>query len=274
MLYCKQNWITNQKMIRTFFLFLLSCALTSSALAGPSVKTPDGIKLEVQTSSLNESQRLKYILVDLLLTNENDTKKISFDQKFEYILSDEFDNHYRILPKPGNYNDPVERKPSNFPSIYPKESYAHVLFFEAPVTKAEKLKLEIKSSIPGLEGPFKIDFSLQSPEPVAATGPAKVEIRFPENGDVFLTGDIMPLDINIHSGELPSKIIIVAFGSTLQDSKPAEENIYDIVIPAEAPTGQTSISVIAHWIKPRNSVQQILSKDVVIYVNPGQPASL
>jgi hypothetical protein len=255
-------------MIRTLVLFFIFCALVSSAWAFPSVRTLDSVKFEVQGSALTESNGVKYIAIDLVLTNENDTKKIDFDQKIEYTLSDEFDNHYRALPKPGSYQSSVQKTPSNFPSIYPGESCGRTLFFEAPVAKAVKLRLSIKPSVGEMPGSLDIEFPAVAQDPVA---PSAIEIVSPENGDVLRAGDTFSLHTKVNASELPYKMIIIAFEETLQDATPSQEDTYNITIPADAPKGQASISVIGYWTDPKTGSQKILSEDVVVYVNPGPP---
>ncbi len=257
-------------MIRTLVsLFILSC-FTFPAFAGPSVKTPEGIDFEVQKSALGESQGVKFIVVHFTLTNESDTKKIEFDQRFNYALSDEFGNHYRTLPRPGNYPQPIEKTPSNFPSIYPGESCSKILFFEVPVAKSSTLKLEVNGPGEVLLGPVAIEF----PAPrLEILKPAMVEITSPENGEVVSAGDVFQLTVNINTPARPFKLVVVAFGKTMEDSNPLDENNYNINIPVTTPEGQASISVIGYWTDPKNNTQQVLSQNIVIYVNPGPRTS-
>ena len=257
-------------MIRTLILFIASCAFVSAAFAVPSVKTPDDIRFEIQVASLGISNGTKYIGIDFVLTNESDTKKINFDERFDYALSDEFGNRYRPLPKPGSYPEIVEKAPSNFPSIYPGESCTKALFFEAPVAKATQLKLEITGPLDGTNEPLAIEFPAPRPDP---EGPSVIDIASPENGTVVTAGETFPLNVNVNSDELPFKVIIVAFAKTLEDAGPSQNNTYNITIPANTPKGPSSISVIGYWTDPHGS-KQILSKNIIISVNPGPPASL
>jgi hypothetical protein len=256
-------------MIRTLSLFLISCAFASAAFAVPSVKTTDDIRFEIQAAALGTSNKTKYISLDFVLSNESDTRKVAFDERFDYILSDEFDNHYRRLPKPGSYPDPLEEKPSNFPSIYPGESCTKILFFEAPVAKAERLSLEIKGPLDGATNSLAIDFPAPRPAP---EGPSVIEITSPENGTVVTATEMFPLNVKVNSDELPFKIIIVAFAKTLEDPAPSQNNTYNITIPAETPEGPSSISIIGYWTDP-NGRKQVLSENIIIYVNPAPPAS-
>jgi len=269
MLYCKQTWITNQKMIRTLILFLVSCAFASAAFAVPSVKTPDDIRFEIQVASLGLSNGTKYIGIDFVLSNESDVKKINFDQRFDYSLSDEFGNRYRPVPKPGSHPEVVERLPSNFPSIYPGESCRKALFFEAPLAKAERLKLEITGPLDGIDEPLVIEFPAPRPDP---EGPSVINIASPENGTVVMAGEMFPLNVKVNSDEMPFKVIIVAFAKTLEDPEPSQNNTYNITVPNNTPEGPSSISVIGYWTDPRGT-KQILSKNIVIYVNPAPPKS-
>jgi hypothetical protein len=257
-------------MIRTFILLLISCAFASVAFAIPSVKTADGIRFEIRSASLGHSNKQKSVVLEFVLSNESDTKKIDFDQRFDYILSDEFGNRYRSLPKPLNYKDPIESIPSNFPSIYPGETCTKILFFEAPITKAAHLKLGIKGPIDGIPTPLEIEFPAPRPDP---SGPSVIEITMPTDGAVITAGEMFDLNVRVNADELPFKIIVVAFGSTLENPEPSQDNSYNITIPVNTPEGPSSISVIGYWTDAHGS-KQILSKNIVIYVNLGPPASL
>jgi hypothetical protein len=257
-------------MIRTLSLFLISFAFVSSAFAVPSVKTPDDIRFEIQAATLGTSNNVKYISLDFVLSNESDAKKIDFDERFKYKLSDEFKNQYRPLSKPTNYIEPVTQKPSNFPSIYPGESCAKVLFFETPVLKAEHLKLEITGPAEIIASPLILEFPTPRGLP---EGPSVIEITSPENGALMTTGEVFALNVQVNSTELPFKVIIVAFGKTLENAEPSPNNTYNIKIPANTPEGPSNISVIGYWTDP-NGKKQVLSKNVVIHVKPGPPASL
>ena len=220
-------------------------------------------------ASLGDSNRVKHVVIDFVLSNESDTKKIDFDQRFDYSLSDEFGNHYRPLQRPVAYKEPLERNPPNFPSIYPGESCAKVLFFEAPVEKATSLKLEIKGPIDGIPTPLIIEFPAPRPDP---SGPSMIEIASPDDGAVITAGDVFQLNVKVNADELPFKIIVVAFSETLEDPGPSQNNSYNITVPAKAPEGPSSISVIGYWTDPRGS-KQILSKNIGIYVKPGPSAT-
>jgi hypothetical protein len=258
-------------MIRTLILFLTSFVFVSAAFAAASVKTPDNIRFEIQGTSLGGSNSIKYILIDFVLSNESDTKKINFDHRFDFILSDEFGNRYRTLPRPENYNSHLEKVPFNFPSIYPGEGCAKALFFEAPIAKATRLKLEIRGPFEGTEDPLELEF----PAPGAGPeGPSMIEIASPENGDVMIASAVFSLHVRVNSNELPFKIIIVAFGKTLEDGEPSKDNTYNVTIPGDTPQGPASISVIGYWTDPKNGSQQMISENIIIHVNPGPPASL
>jgi hypothetical protein len=258
------------KMIRTITLLILSCFIASVAFAASSVKTPDGINFNIRNAALGESGNLKYVVIDLLLTNESDTKKIDSIEKYQYILSDEFGNSYRALQRPAAYKDLAEKMPASFPSMYPGEFSAKVLFFEAPVAKSRRLKFEIKGAVDNAPLPLLVEFQTPVPDP---KGPSAVEIASPEDGTVITAGSVFPLNVNVNSDDLPFKIIVVAFSKTLENDAPAESNTYNITIPADTIEGPSSISVIGYWTDPVSGKKKILSKDVVIYVTPGQPAS-
>ncbi len=257
-------------MIRTLSLFIISCAFASAAFAVPSVKTSDDIRFEIQSASLSTSNSVKYISLDFVLSNESDTRKINFDERFDYILSDEFGNRYRPLSKPGNYAEPIGERPSNFPSIYPGESCKKSLFFEAPVAKADRLRLEITGPMSGINEPLAIEFPAPKPAP---EGPSVIDIVSPENGTVVTAGEMFPLNVKVNSDELPFKIIIVAFARTLEDPEPSQSNTYNITVPDNTPEGPSSISIIGYWTDPKGK-KQVLSENIVIHVNPGPPASL
>ena len=256
-------------MIRTISLFLLFCVLAPSAFAVPSVRTEDGIRFEIQAASLGTWNSKKYVGLDFVLSNESETRKVNFDERFDYSLSDEFGNYYRPLPKPGSYPEVTEKTPANFPSIYPGESCTKALFFEAPIPKATILKLEINGPIAGIPTPLEIEFPAPRPDP---EGPSVIQIASPDNGTVVTTGETFPLNVKVNSDELPFKVIIVAFARTLEDQQPSQNNTYNITIPDNTSEGPSSISVIGYWTDP-NGKKQILSENIVIHVNPGPPAS-
>ena len=102
----------------------------------------------------------------------------------------------------------------------------------------------------------------------------RIEIVSPENGAVVLPGETITLNVKADRRKLPTKIIIVAFGAITDDKMPGNDNDYTVNIPADAPEGMANISVIGHWINPNGKIKkQVVSRNVVIYVNPGPPAS-
>ena len=251
-------------MIRTLFLILTSFFMTTTAFTAPSAKTADGLSFTVKDAALGGTDAVRYISVDLAIYNETDTQKIDFEEALNGALADEFNNHYRAVTKPSDYKGMEESKPPRFPSLYPGESYGKTLFFEAPVVKAKTLKLDVRSPVKGMPDPVKIEFTAPRNYPPVTS---IIEIAEPEDGAVVMAGDVFRLSVETNADKVPQNILIVAFGKTLEDKAPSEKNDYDIVIPGETPVGESSISVIAHWTDPRSGHKEILSRNVIIYVN-------
>ncbi len=263
-------------MLRKITSFIIFIGLTSSVFAATSATTTkDGLNFEISSAAINSINKTKYLVIEFRFNNQTGTRKIDIDSGFQYALADNFNNRYRPLPKPKDYTKQLERLPPNFPSVYPGESCSTTLFFEAPVTQAQSLDLLVTAPGIGITTPLSVHFSIIPINPASQTGQPTpwMQIASPENGAVMERGTTFPLRISLKTGQLPNKLIVIAFGHTFEDPTPTEDNTYNIAIPEDAPIGQTSVNVIGHWADPLNN-DQITSKDIVLYVKGAPPLTL
>ncbi len=257
-----------QKIILLLILICFSCPV----FAAPSATTTkDGLNFEVASTAINTIGATKYLVIEFKFNNQTGSRKIDLDSGFQYALADNFNNRYRPLPKPADYTKQLEQLPKNFPSVYPGESCITTLFFEAPVPNASTLELLVTAPSLGINTPVSVHFSISPFNPTAQTEHSDnqwIEIISPENGSVIEKGTVFPLKIKLKAGQLPNKLIVLAFDHTFEDLSPSEENVYNIATPENTAVGQASISVIGLWNTPPNN--QVAAKDIIIYVK-GEP---
>ena len=61
--------------------------------------------------------------------NNNPTKKIDLYEPFQFMLSDEYGNQYRMVARPNDFLEPTAIYAENFPSVYPGQRVVETIFF-------------------------------------------------------------------------------------------------------------------------------------------------
>jgi len=217
----------------------------------------------VQKETSSDGAKIDYIAITYQVNNKNPHKKINMDSSFQFHLLDEFENQYRKIPKPDEYDEPVLFTDKHYPSIYPGETLKETIFFEAPIASSTRLTLLIKATplgegkivkliLPVGQNTTLLDQemdALQKTVPVIPVvtqmQPRWVKIVYPTNGTWINRGEATQVHVEI-SGK-PDHVIVATLGTSYYDHSPQEKNVYDVRVPFGYYTGPLSINVIAQW---------------------------
>lgn len=243
------------------------------------------------------NEKLSYIAISYSLTNQNSQKKIDLDGKFSYALFDNFGNRYRAMRKPDDYKSTVLLVSKNFPSMYPGEVYGETLFFEAPISLARSVTLNIGAEGLRLNRPVELMIPLNANGPIdnvpvksladdkskvvpghsqaitspqiASFSPDKIKIISPLPGVVLEQGQVARVQVSSVNGRLPKRVIVIALENIFQDNSPRSDNVYDLNIPANQIPGSYMINIIAEW--PSG---EVTSAETPFYIKGDAPLNI
>lgn len=241
---------------------------------------------DLEESSFDDTFPSACLAIRYHILNENQTKKLSMEERVDFSLQDEYDNNYSLLTKPDDYPKLTKSYEAGFPSLYPGQSFEEVIFFEAPILESRFLFLTIKAKGLGLNDDVivkiptqgivgfdqlmvskKEDKHSEERKPETETpkiGPLK--IVSPAPGAAFTPGEVVHIEVKIpEDSAAPNHLYVVVPTYILEDHQLAFQ--YDLRIPQDT-MGSLAVIVIGHWETPQG--EEILSDSIVL--NIGVPA--
>ena len=240
--------------IHIFILIFLSFVFCMPSLSSADPVTINGLQFSAGNPRVSKGENgLPQLSVDFRLLNTTDTRKLDLQKEFSFVLTDEFGNRYQIR------HQSVQESYQSLSavSIYPKEAFARTLNFELPIEKAAKVALNIDGNPVGIAQPIVLDLPPIPKEEMHAG----IKITSPEKDAVFDREALVHLIVVPSSAVVPDKIIIDALDHTFEDASPRINNIYDLNIAKDFPTGMTTVSVIAQWTLP--SGEKVTASDTI-----------
>ena len=272
-------------------LILLPRAWAGDKLIQPSAQTAEftltvdhaeigfwlNSKLKTEDTTVAEQTadgRIEMIAVTYELFNHNPTRKINFNEGLRFRLLDEFNNEYRQLGRPMDYDRPVRFAPAHFPSIYPDETFKETIFFEAPIKRSRTLTLlaDKKNDYRNLpmEIPIPVDkimvYDNKTQQFAVSDRFPGIKIVIPSNNTPVQPNEIINMHVLVHGVKAPDSLVVVAFNTTFEDYHPGKNNVYDLRIPADQTSGPLSVSIIGRWVGPEGQDDLVLSDNIVLNV--------
>ena len=219
--------------------------------------------------------------VNYILINNTETKKLELAKPFDFELTDEFGNRYKVITPHAN------KKNNAWPeaSLYPGATKEGTVYFEAPVKISQTLSLTIDAANIGI--PQKLKIHIPSTK-IKRQMSAKIDLA--ELADItessnekavnsrshgrnfyitnpaaqaqVLPGDTVHLQVQVNKNiSKPGTVFIVTPFKVLEDASAALG--YNIQIPENQPKGPITVVVIGKWLNP---AEHILSDSVTFHV--------
>jgi len=189
--------------------------------------------------------------------NRDETRKIDLVQGFNFFLEDEHGNVYRPLGRPSDYEGATIDCSRNFPSLYPGERYAEVLFFEAPIAKCRYLILSVDANSIGYTSPVEIEIPIDrvkdlrcdcSRPDAPAQEPKRLSIISPREGKTVNPGETIAVRVQVTGrAHALNKLVILSPTDVLEDSSLAYG--YRVTVPSDHPKGSFTVIVIGQWLE-------------------------
>ncbi len=239
---------------------------------------------EIILTGVDASTPVPVLILGYDISNQNETRKMSLEMPFTFVLEDEFKNIYRSLDKPVEYEGPVSAQEPHFPSLYPGQNFSEMVFFEAPIAESRTLFLTVSNETLGMDQfvvklPVKKisglqewraieDGPVQEEEAAVPVPIGPIEIVAPINGATVAPGESVHIAIRVPDDTVkPDRVYVVVPTYILEDRQLAFE--YDLKIPEDG-TGLFAITVIGKWDTQQG--EEVLSDSIVL--NIGVPASV
>ena len=229
--------------------------------------------IEPQDDVDYKAQNQPALAITLEVINHTKTKKISLQEEFQYELTDEFGNTYRLLSVPDHYERPIFFPNKHFPSIYPEEIFSETIFFEVPIEKSETLFLKFDATPLGISNAIQLSLpcfkigekeksvvqELQSRNPIDND----LAIILPKNGAAVMPGEIVPLRIKLPADiDPPDRIYILSPDYLFEDTNLSSR--YDLRIPPLQKLGPFIVVVMAMWNNDPKEI--VISKSFTLKV--------
>ena len=266
-----------------FLTAVASCPAMAAddVLSGAHFSITNVAILGLSPSAIQKPSAASYIVITYKLVNDDPNKKMDLAGGIKARLLDDFDNQYRQLQRPDDYKAPVAVMPKTYPSLYPTDSYSETLFFEPPVRNAQKLKLVLDAQGIGMANPVELTVDLANkaalvkvPSEEPQETEKTVRIIDPLKGTILKQGELEHFRVLTTGSQSPSKIIVIGLGATLEDREPAQENVYDVHVPADQPAGTYQVHVIAQWPATADERAQVLSDTLEFDVQEPLPQDI